>query len=58
MAIPDGPSGGWHSQRAAQERRLADRADAPAVRDRHRRLADLHDRAADHGYRLQMVEDR
>ncbi len=58
MAIPQDPPAGWHGQRAAQERRLADRADAPAARDRHRRLAELHDRAADHGYRLQMVEDR
>lgn len=52
------PAPGWHRHRAAQERELADRSGGPAARDRHRRLANMHDRAADHGYELQMVEDR
>lgn len=48
----------WHRHRADQERELADRSGGLAARDRHRLLAELHERAADHGYQLQMVEDR
>lgn len=48
----------WHRHRADQERELADRSSGLAARDRHRLLAVLHERAADHGYQSQMVEDR
>ncbi len=51
-------SRGWHRARAAQERQLAARATDAAVRDRHRRLAAMHEQAIDAGYRLQAVEDR
>jgi len=58
MGDKERPAPGWHRLRAAQERELADRSGGPAAHDRHRRLADLHERAADHGYALQMVEDQ
>jgi hypothetical protein len=48
----------WHRYRADQERELADRSGGLAACDRHRLLAVLQERAADHGYQLQMVEDR
>lgn len=58
MGDKETPAPEWHRNRAAQERELADQSGGPAAHDRHRRLAELHDRAADHGHALQMVEDR
>ena len=49
MADEQIPALEWHRHRADQERELADRSGG---------LAELHERAADHGYQLQMVEDR
>lgn len=58
MVDEQAPAPEWHRHRADQERELADRSGGLAARDRHRLLAELHERAADHGYQLQMVEDR
>ncbi|MFS0772981.1 hypothetical protein [Sphingomonas sp. 1P08PE] len=61
MSVKTGQLGvprNWHLRRATQERRLATLTADATAKAVHQSLADLHQKAATDGYRLQVVEDR